>query len=155
MEHDDDVGVAREGSFVACLLIGPVAEVTFVEIEVLDVALLGYGHGAVRAVVIHEDDVVNERCGDFLERFSERFRRVVRGENHRDAFAVNHFASVVALALGVSLCRRAAGRGVDHIFACREPGCRGGRGFRGWPLKAVRRCGLPAVHRRAGKWPWP
>ena len=90
VKHDDDVRLEREGCIVAGFLVCAVAEILLVEVEVLDVALFGNGHGAVRAVVINQDDVIHDVGRDFFEGLTKGFFCIVGGENHRDAFAVNH-----------------------------------------------------------------
>ena len=84
MEHDDDVGVRREGRVVAGLLVAAIAAVLAVDDDV-EPELPGDVDRLVPRDVVDEDDPVDEVVRDVGVGPLERPGRVVGGHDDDDA----------------------------------------------------------------------
>jgi hypothetical protein len=60
MEHDDDVGANLECFIVAGFLVAAIASVLFMSDDMVDAEFFGHGDGVVPAIVIYEDDFVDD-----------------------------------------------------------------------------------------------
>ena len=89
MEHDDDVRARPEGQRVAGLLVAAVAMVAPVE-GVADAQPARDLTGLVRACVIHDDDLVDQRPVDPLEGARESPRGIKCWKDHANFRAVDH-----------------------------------------------------------------
>src|SRR5579863_6182237 len=95
MKHDDDIGAGGQGFAIAGLLVASVAVVAVV-LENVEAETAGQVDGVVAAVVVHQDTDIHQ-VGNFFHRGLESLRRVVRGHDDCDAFAVNHLLTTISL----------------------------------------------------------
>lgn len=66
VQHHHDVGAQLQGLVVAAFLVAAVAGVLFMHHDVADADALGFVHGAVGAVVVHEHHLIHEVEGDLV-----------------------------------------------------------------------------------------
>ena len=96
MHHDDNVGARCQRLAVTGLLIASVPVIAVVDV-VLQAESMRDFDSAVGAVVIHQDPDIHQ-VGQLPYRYFQRLFRVVGGQHHRDALAVNH-SEIVLIAL--------------------------------------------------------
>lgn len=96
VEHDHDVGLLLQGQPVAGFLVAAVTQVGLVPVR-FDAELPGLVRGVVPAVIVHQDDLVHGVAGDFGNGLVQGFGRVVGGQDHGNAQAVQHAGTAPGL----------------------------------------------------------
>ncbi len=89
MQHDDDVRAAAQRFAVTGFLVAAVAQILFVD-EGSQAKFVGDLGGSVVAAVVHQNHFVDKVLGDLAISLFQRFRRVIRGHDHENAFTVQH-----------------------------------------------------------------
>ena len=88
MHHDDHVSARGQGLAIAGLLVASVAIVLVMHKE-LQSQSLGNFHGAVGAVIVHQNADVHQ-FGQFRDGRCQGLLRVIRGQHDGDTFPVDH-----------------------------------------------------------------
>ncbi len=92
MNHDHDVGAARQGDRVAALRVGAVAAIAGVDQNV-DAKLCCDLGGLVAACIVDQDDIVHDLHRNFREGSFDRLAGVVRRHHHCNLEPVDHSLS--------------------------------------------------------------
>ena len=90
VDHDDDVGPARERRRVAGLLVPAVSPVLRVDDDLEPLDRPGERHGPVAGGVVDEEDVVDALLRDLLEAPEQGLLGVVGGHDDRDPLPMAH-----------------------------------------------------------------
>ncbi len=88
VDHDDNIGAGGQSFPVAGLLIAAITVVAVVD-EGLQAEAVRDFEGAIGTVIVDENADIDQ-VGQFPYRRFQRFFRVVSGEHHGNAFAVDH-----------------------------------------------------------------
>src|SRR5690242_19984993 len=88
VHHDDHIGARVQSFAVAGLLVAPVSVIAVVDVGVETQAVRDLQR-LVSAVVIHQNADVHQ-VGQFTDGLLQGLLRVVRGQHHTDALAVDH-----------------------------------------------------------------
>ena len=92
MHHDHDVGVHSQGLAIAGFLIAPITEIGFV-LKSRESKPAGQLHRLVRAVVIHQQNFVNNALRDVVISLLQRLGCVVSRHHDNNFFSVQHSSS--------------------------------------------------------------
>ena len=91
MDHDDDITVCLKGKLVTGFLIGPVTQVTIMDMYFcLGKACRNFGCIIMTGIIDENDQVHDVLCHHFLIGFFQGFCRVVSWHDYDDFFIFKH-----------------------------------------------------------------